>query len=226
MFKEYRTVLGQAQTEIEIKKSEFIGSMKRVNSEKEALEFIDEIKRKYRDATHNCSAYIIGETKLIQRYNDDGEPQGTAGIPMLEVLLKEDLTNVVVVVTRYFGGKKLGASGLIRAYGNVVTEVLGIIDKVWLRNFYKVKLDFEYTFLGKIDNFIGEKKYFVKSRDYFEKIENIMYIKIDQYEDFKNDIFEITSANVDIEILETLLLQTKDGEIIEWVEDIIFLLKS
>lgn len=212
---EYKTIVGHTIHEIEIKKSRFIANIKRCNSEEESLAFIEEINKEHREATHNCTAYINGPSKLTQRYNDDGEPQGTAGIPMLEVLKKEDLTDIVVVVTRYFGGIKLGASGLIRAYGGAVSEVLRHAKIVDLKNYYSVKVNFDYTSLGKIDNYIGENNFYIKNRDYLEKVENLMYIRVDKYEDFKNSLMEFTSGNVDIEIEDTILLQEYEGEIIE-----------
>lgn len=212
---EYKTILDEYSNEIEIKKSRFIASIKRCNSEEESIKFIEKIKNKYNDATHNCSAYINGPKKNTQRYNDDGEPQGTAGIPMLEVLKKEDLTNLCVVVTRYYGGKKLGASGLIRAYGGSVTDVLEKSEVVELKNFYKIKMNFDYTFLGKIDNYFETEDVFVKSRDYLEKIENILYIDVKRFEKIKSDMLNITSGDIEIKNLDTILLQVKNKEIIE-----------
>lgn len=214
-YEEYKTILGSSEIEIEIKKSRFIANVKRCDTEEESLKFIDEISKIHREATHNCTAYINLPNKNIQRYNDDGEPQGTAGIPMLEVLKKEDLTNISAVVTRYFGGKKLGASGLIRAYGQAVSDAIKKADVVWLKNFYKVKLNFDYSYLGKIDNFIDENNYYKKNREYLEKVENILYINIGEYAKFKNSLLDMTSANIDLEILDTILLQQKDKEIIE-----------
>lgn len=214
-YEEYKTILGSSEIEIEIKKSRFIANVKRCDTEEESLKFIDEISKIHREATHNCTAYINLPNKNIQRYNDDGEPQGTAGIPMLEVLKKEDLTNIAAVVTRYFGGKKLGASGLIRAYGQAVSDAIKKSDVVWLKNFYKVKLNFDYSYLGKIDNFIDENNYYKKNREYLEKVENILYINIGEYAKFKNSLLDMTSANIDLEILDTILLQQKDKEIIE-----------
>lgn len=213
--KEYKTILGNTEIEIEIKKSRFIGNIKRCNTEEEAIEFISEIRKVHRDATHNCTAYINGPTKLTQRYDDDGEPQGTAGIPMLEVLKKNDLTDIAVVVTRYFGGIKLGASGLIRAYGDAVVEAIEQSYVVYLRNYYKVELNFDYGYLGKIDNYIQEGQYFLKDREYLEKVKNILYISIDEFEEFQTSINDITSANVELEILDLILLQTREKEIIE-----------
>lgn len=215
MNREYQTILGHNQIENGIKKSRFIANIKRCDTEEESIKFIEEISNAHRSATHNCWAYVNGATKLTQRYSDNGEPQGTAGIPMLEVLLKEELTNVAVVVTRYFGGVKLGASGLIRAYGGAVSDALKVTDLVWLKNYYKISVIFDYTYLGKIDNYISEKNFYIKKRDYLEKIEDIVYISVEKFEDFKSNLFEITSANIEIKNLETILLQVKNGEIIE-----------
>lgn len=212
--KEFKTILNQYSNEIEINKSIFITNIKRCDSEEDSINFINEISVKYKDANHNCSAYINGDTQIIQRYNDDGEPTGTAGIPMLEVLKKEELTNLCAVVTRYFGGKKLGAPGLIRAYGQSVSDCLKVSEVIWLKNFHMVKISFEYPYLGKIDNFISNNNFFIRDRDYLEKIENVMYISVDEFDFFKNQLLEMTSANIDIEVIETLLLQTKNDEII------------
>src|SRR5699024_2240930 len=124
MLKQYYTVKQAGVHEIIIQKSRFIGYVKRVNSETEAQAFVQKIKKKHHNATHNCSAYIIGDHDQIQKANDDGEPSGTAGIPMLEVLKRLSLKNTAVVVTRYFGGIKLGSGGLIRAYSSTTSEAI------------------------------------------------------------------------------------------------------
>ena len=119
-----RLIAGPGEHELEIKKSRFICSIDRAESEAEARAFHERLKKKYWDANHNCLAYLIGERNEFQKANDDGEPSGTAGVPMLEVLKKRKLINTVAVVTRYFGGTKLGAGGLIRAYGQSVSNRL------------------------------------------------------------------------------------------------------
>lgn len=124
MIERYRTIKENGQSEIEIKKSRFICSLKRIESEEEAKNFIQEIKKEHWKANHNCSAFVIGEKNEIQRSSDDGEPSGTAGVPMLEVLKKNQLINVAAVVTRYFGGTKLGTGGLIRAYTHAVSSIV------------------------------------------------------------------------------------------------------
>ena len=139
----YKTILKDGKAEIEIKKSIFIGHAFFVKSEEGALEILDRIKEEHRSATHNCHAYIIGEDGLTQRYSDDGEPSGTAGIPMLEVLKKEDMRNVLVIVTRYFGGTKLGAGGLVRAYTEGVVKALDEAKRCVRKNFTRTKIIYE-----------------------------------------------------------------------------------
>ena len=129
----YITVKNFGEDSFEEKKSEFIGYAKRVESEEEAKEFVAEIKNKHKQARHNCWAYIVGENMGIQRYSDDGEPQGTAGIPILEVMKKQGITDCAVVVTRYFGGILLGTGGLTRAYtqgASIAIKSAGVIEKV------------------------------------------------------------------------------------------------
>ncbi|MGG3841862.1 YigZ family protein, partial [Anoxybacillus kestanbolensis] len=152
MLEAYYTVKGYGEAEIIIEKSRFICYVERATTEEEAVRFIHQIKKKHWDATHNCSAYIIGEHDHIQKANDDGEPSGTAGVPMLEVLKKKKLKDTVVVVTRYFGGIKLGAGGLVRAYGKAVTEGLkasGIVERKLMRIMHTT---IDYTWLGKVEN--------------------------------------------------------------------------
>lgn len=152
MLERYSTVRGPGSEEIVIKKSRFIGYAKPVETEEEAVRFIDEIKRLHRAATHNCSAYVVGERDQHQKSSDDGEPSGTAGKPILEVIKHKGLKNVAVVVTRYFGGIMLGAGGLVRAYTDGAVagiEAAGEIVKVLHR---EVFVDVDYTWYGKVEN--------------------------------------------------------------------------
>lgn len=209
-FDEYRTIIGDNIASFEVKKSTFIGSIKACKTEEQAIEFIEEIRKEHRQATHNCYAYIIGPDKLTQRYSDDGEPQGTAGIPMLEVLKKEDLTNICVVVTRYYGGVKLGASGLIRAYSKGVSHVLESSDDVWMRNYRKIDLSLEYTLLGKIDNYLINEGIHEITRDYTDKVSISLYIASREFEKFNKDIQELTSATAEVSVIEDLLLAERE----------------
>ncbi|WP_127490853.1 YigZ family protein [Paenibacillus glycanilyticus] len=152
MLERYSTVRGPGSEEVVIKKSRFIGYAKPVETEEEAVSFIDEIKRLHRAATHNCSAYVVGERDQHQKASDDGEPSGTAGKPILEVIKHKGLKNVAVVVTRYFGGIMLGAGGLVRAYTDGAVagiEAAGEIVKVLHR---EVFVDVDYMWYGKVEN--------------------------------------------------------------------------
>lgn len=152
------TIVKDFRQEIVIEKSRFICTLKKVHSETEAQEFIKAIKKEFWDATHNCSAYIVDE--MAQRSSDDGEPSGTAGLPMLEVLRKNKLTNTAAVVTRYFGGIKLGAGGLVRAYTNSVAEAVkatGIAQKVLVSKFSFI---YDLNEIGKILNILYQQQLF------------------------------------------------------------------
>ncbi|WP_426451124.1 YigZ family protein [Paenibacillus sp. S-38] len=152
MLPQYRTVRAFGSAEIVIKKSRFIGFAKPVSTEEEAVAFIEGIKKEHWNATHNCSAYMIGERDEIQKASDDGEPSGTAGKPILEVIKNQGLKNVVVVVTRYFGGIMLGAGGLIRAYTDGAVAGLAAAEQVYQVLHREVRVEIDYTWLGKVEN--------------------------------------------------------------------------
>jgi uncharacterized YigZ family protein len=199
MLKTYRTVEQFGQDEIIIEKSTFIGYAKPVTSEEEALAFIQEIKKKHRDATHNVPAYVLGEHNDIQRCNDDGEPSGTAGVPVLEVLKKEDVRDVAVVVTRYFGGIKLGTGGLVRAYtkgAKIALEAARIITKVL---YQVVIVSVDYTMLGTLQNQLRLKQYDTKDIVYDEMVHLHVWVELEDVADFKALIVEWTNAHALIE---------------------------
>lgn len=203
MDKVYKTIFKYGEDEIIINKSRFIGYSMPIDSEEDALEFIEKIKKKNRDATHNVYAYVVGENSNIQRFSDDGEPSGTAGIPVLEVMKKEDLRNSVVVVTRYFGGIKLGAGGLIRAYTKgckIGLEAGRIIDMV---QHMKLKVTVDYTAYGKIENHLINNDYIVDDTTFDEKVNIYLYINIDEMEAFHIEIMNLTSGEVEIEEIGT-----------------------
>lgn len=143
--KEFKTIKTDGQVEEEIKKSQFICSIKRVETEEEAREFINQVKKEHYKASHNCSAFILGETMTIKRSSDDGEPSGTAGVPMLTVLENNELTNLVAVVTRYFGGTKLGAGGLIRAYAGAVARAVKELGRVIVKEQEGIAISMSYA---------------------------------------------------------------------------------
>ncbi|MBC5997545.1 YigZ family protein [Romboutsia ilealis] len=210
----YKTLHDFGSDEIIIEKSTFIGYAKPIKTEEEAVEFVNEIKKKHKDATHNVWAYTVGPTMNIQRYSDDGEPQGTAGIPTLEVIKKEDLRDVVVVVTRYFGGIKLGAGGLVRAYtkgAKVGLEAAKIIEKVMYK---EVKIKIDYNQLGKVQNEIMNLGYFIKDTIYEDNVEIIVYSKLEEVEALTSRMIDITSATVGIVLGDEFYLSEQNGEII------------
>ncbi|ERI07694.1 YigZ family protein [Aneurinibacillus aneurinilyticus ATCC 12856] len=160
----------EGETEIEINRSRFISYVKRVETQEEAVAFIQEIKKKHWDATHNCSAYIVGENDQFQKMDDDGEPSGTAGKPILEVIKKKGLKDTAIVVTRYFGGIKLGAGGLIRAYGKSASagvRAAGVVERILTREHH---FSFDYTFLGKVENELNAQGYQIVGIQYLDKV--------------------------------------------------------
>ncbi|OIN67159.1 YigZ family protein [Exiguobacterium sp. KRL4] len=176
----YYTVKENGFHEIIIQKSRFITYLARATSEKEAQGFIADLKKKHHDANHNCSAYVIGERNEIQKANDDGEPSGTAGVPMLEVLKKRNLRNTVVVVTRYFGGIKLGGGGLIRAYGTSVSEALNAVGIIERAPHDLVEVTVDYTWLGKLENELRATPHII------EQIHYLDHVKIDVWVEEKD----------------------------------------
>ncbi len=209
----YYSMLGESTGEFVEKKSRFIGFIKRVETEEEALKFIEEKKSKYYDATHNTYAYIIGEKKNIQRYSDDGEPSGTAGVPMLEVLKKEDMTNVVTVVTRYFGGVLLGAGGLVRAYTKGVVEAINGGTKVLIKSMNRTKFTYDYTAHGAITNYLITNGYKVIEENYTDMVSVTIDVDPEDKKIF-DDMNDMTSGSVEINSLVEVILPTVDGKIL------------
>ncbi|KRL13435.1 YigZ family protein [Schleiferilactobacillus perolens] len=195
----YLTIAQTGEYEIEIKKSRFICQMARVTDEQAANDFIAAIKKKHYQATHNCSAYIIGDNDEHQRANDDGEPSGTAGVPMLEAMKLMKLKNVVAVTTRYFGGTKLGAGGLIRAYSNSVTKAahhIGIIRGVLQQ---AVILEIDYSQVALIQHFFEESPYSIENTDYGVKVTVTAYIDDGDVANYRDKLTDLTSGSIQIQ---------------------------
>ncbi|MUO32643.1 YigZ family protein [Enterococcus gallinarum] len=194
----YRTIREDGQSEQEIKKSRFICSLKRVTSEEEAKAFILALKKEHWKANHNCSAFVIGENNEIQRSSDDGEPSGTAGVPMLDVLKKNELINVVAVVTRYFGGTKLGAGGLIRAYASTVAAALkeiGIVEGTLNQTLY---LTIDYPQLGKLQNHLEHQNIHLSSIDYTDKIRVTLMVPETSLPAIEADLTDLLQGQLEI----------------------------
>lgn len=194
MRKNYFTVKGYGESEIILSKSRFITYVGRAETELEALEFINNIKKLHPSATHNCSCYMIGEHDNIQKANDDGEPSGTAGVPMLEVLKKQGLKDTVVVVTRYFGGIKLGGGGLIRAYGKATTEGLLAAQVVERKMHYVMKIAIDYNWLGKVENEIRDSDYTLRDISYAEGVELFVFVLKEEEQSLIDWIIELTNG--------------------------------
>ncbi|MCT4621151.1 MAG: YigZ family protein [Marinisporobacter sp.] len=215
MTKRYKTILQYAEVEHIIEKSRFIGYAKPVETEEEAVAFVEEIKLLHKNATHNVPSFIIGKKNEIQRYSDDGEPAGTAGVPILDMLKKEEIKNVVIVVTRYFGGIKLGTGGLVRAYTKTAKLALNeakVIDKA-LYDLIKIRID--YSMLGKVQNEILNNGYTIKDTVFDDAVNMYIYSPVDESEQVMKIIQNITSAKAEIAIQDTLYLDELDGKIIK-----------
>ena len=207
MLKQYFTIKEFGNHEIIIQKSRFIAHVSRAETEKDAQDFIQEIKKKHWDANHNCSAYMIGQHNEIQKANDDGEPSGTAGVPILEVLKKRDLKDTVVVVTRYFGGIKLGAGGLIRAYGKSTSEGINAVGIVERKLMKIVHTKIDYTWLGKVENELRSSVYDIKEIHYLDNVEIETFVEEEQVGKFTEWMIEMTNGQAEILEGEVLYLE-------------------
>ena len=193
---EFRTIKEDGQVQEEIKKSRFICHAKRVYSEEEARDFITAIKKEHYKATHNCSAFIIGERSEIKRTSDDGEPSGTAGVPMLGVLENHNLTNVCVVVTRYFGGIKLGAGGLIRAYAGSVALAVKEIGIIEIKEQAGITIQMSYTQYQEYSNFLKEHDLMELETNFTEQVDTMIYVDKEEKENIKASLVEFFNGKV------------------------------
>lgn len=203
MIEQYRCAYREGEGEIIEKKSRFIATVKPVKTEEEAIAFVESMKKKYWDATHNCFAYVLGERFQIQRCSDDGEPSGTAGKPMLDVLLGEEIHDVAVVVTRYFGGTLLGTGGLVRAYQSAAKAGLSgsvIITKIYGQ---KLSIQTDYTGLGKIQYILGQRGIRILDSEYTDSVTLYVLLRNDQVDDVMAEITEGTNGQAKMECLES-----------------------
>ncbi len=196
----YRVVCQAGSGEYEEKKSRFIASIAPACSEAEAIAFIESVRKKHYDARHNCTAFIIGRNRELTRCSDDGEPSGTAGKPILEVLLGAEVTNVVVVVTRYFGGTLLGTGGLVRAYTQSVK--LGLEDAEIGCMYYGTELTIraDYSDVGKIQYLLASRQIEIAESRYMEKVEFDIRIPAQEEQILAKELTESTSARARIEV--------------------------
>ena len=193
---EFRTIKEDGQVQEEIKKSRFICHAKRVYSEEEARDFITAIKKEHYKATHNCSAFIIGERSEIKRTSEDGEPSGTAGIPMLGVLENHNLTNVCMVVTRYFGGIKLGAGGLIRAYASSVALAVKEIGIIEIKEQAGIAIQMSYAQYQEYSNFLKEHDIMELDTNFTDQVDTMIYVDKEEKENIKAALVEFFNGKV------------------------------
>lgn len=193
---QYLTIASDYTTEVIIKKSRFIAHLKRIKSEDEALEFIARTKKEHNKANHNCYAFMLGDQDQIQRASDDGEPSGTAGVPILEVLKRNNIHDVCVIVTRYFGGVKLGAGGLIRAYaGTAATGVdeVGIVERLLMQN---VTITLQYNQYDAIVYWLNQNDYPTPNVDYTDVVTLTLPVRLTDLNNFQMGINQLLNANI------------------------------
>ncbi len=194
----YFTIKDEISTEFEEKKSVFIGHIKRVYEEDEAKKFINKIRSEQKEARHNVYGYVIGQNMGIQRYSDDGEPQGTGGIPVLDVIKKNEITDVVIVVTRYFGGILLGKGGLVRAYSKAAAMAVsegGIVEKVKAA---VLEILIEYDMLGKLQYLFEQNFWHMENIDYTDKVKILMYCPVCELKEVEKIIVETTNGKCEV----------------------------
>ena len=204
--KPYKTLLKRDEEEFIINKSVFIGHGKPCETEEEALDFIREMRETYKDATHNCYAYAIGTNMGIMRYSDDGEPGGTAGLPMMEVLKQRQVTNCCVVVTRYFGGILLGAGGLVRAYSQGAAAAVNACGVGVMHPTARYLLDVSYPMLSKLEYHLKSQPIIVEEKEFAESITFTLVVKTSDEEAFVKDIIRVTDARVEPMRMEEIYL--------------------
>lgn len=213
MLEQYKTVYEGGESEIVEKKSRFIATVRPVESEEEALKFLEEMKKKYWDARHNCFVYSIGMNREFTRCSDDGEPSGTAGRPMLDVILGEDIYNVAVVVTRYFGGILLGTGGLVRAYSKAVQEGLAASRVILKKQGISMKITTDYTGVGKIQYIAGERKLPILDSEYTDKVMMKLLVSVQDIGSVQKAITEGTNGRAKIEKDQELYYALLDGQV-------------
>ncbi len=210
----YRTLRGYGEETILIKKSRFIGHAMPVESEAAALQFIQKIQKENWEANHNCYAYQIGLHDEIQKSNDNGEPSGTAGRPILEVIKKEALKNVVVVVTRYFGGVLLGAGGLVRAYGQTASACLQNAGIVTRALFQRVQIELDYSWLGKVENETLQAGHFIDQIEYLAQVKVTALVPTEQTDVYIQTITNATNGQANILLDGSVYASVMDGKLV------------
>lgn len=206
---DYRTVEKESQAEIIEKKSRFIAELYPVASEEEALGILEKVKKRYWDARHHCWAFIIGKEQPLERCSDDGEPSGTAGKPILEVIRGAQLRNVLIVVTRYFGGTLLGTGGLVRAYTSASKEAVESAEIIVKIAGYRLRIKTDYTGLGKIQYLLAQRGIDIEESEYAENVVLTIVISKDEEQGLIKELTEATNAQAEIERVEECVFSAK-----------------
>lgn len=207
-----KIILERTQAEIVEKKSRFIANIAPVNSEEEAIEFIEGIRKKYYDARHNCYAYIIGENGEKKKCSDDGEPQRSAGMPMMDVLENQGYFNIVAVVTRYFGGTLLGVGGLIRVYQGAIIKALTLSKIGEIHIGVRVKYKIGYDFYGKVKYIAESENAVIEDTSFDDKVTISLIFEDKENERLQKKIMEETNANVSKVFSEKMRYITTEGK--------------
>lgn len=210
--KGYKTIKDPVRSEFKVKKSKFIGYLIPAETKVMAEEFIESINKKHYDANHNVPVYIIGNNSEIQKYSDDGEPSGTAGLPMLDLLKNEGLTNIAAVVTRYFGGVKLGTGGLVRAYTKSLSLALEGATVLEKKEYIASEMLVDYTMHGKFINYIKNNEAIILSDEIFtNQVQIKMFIKPEKFDKIKDEINDMSAGTIQIEVLNYEFLTFENG---------------
>lgn len=200
----YRTLYKNGKAELEISKSKFIASSFPIQTQQQAIDIVDEISELYKDATHNCYAYVISNSNLIEKFSDDGEPSGTAGLPILQIIKNKELTNTLIIVTRYFGGVKLGKGGLVRAYTNAALGAI-LDSKIAIMKKHSIyKLTINYSHKNIVDKVIKEQNLLVENSNYLDKISIEIAIEMDKEDHVLRRLIDATNGEVNIEKINVL----------------------
>ena len=210
----YKTIYAGGEGELVEKKSRFLATVRLTETEEDAYAFIEEMRKKYWDARHNCYAYTIGENREYTKCSDDGEPSGTAGRPMLDVLLGEELYNVTVVVTRYFGGVLLGTGGLVRAYSGAVQAGLANSKIIEKSSGCVLRITTDYNGIGKLQYLAASKQYPVLHTDYTEVVKMDLLVPVKELSAAQKAVTEATSGRAVMEKDRDLYFAVLDGEIL------------
>lgn len=209
-----RTVYGYSTGEVSVKKSRFIASIYPVSSEEEALRFIEQVKKEHSSARHNCYAYVIGSKDEIKRLSDDGEPAKTAGLPILDLIVQEELHNILIVVTRYFGGTLLGTGGLVHAYQSAAKEGLRNAEVIEKTLGFKSDILIDYTLTGRLKYTIAQMGIYLLKEEYQDKVMLSLLIPAEVFSSFSRSLTELTAGRLSLSREEELWYAVINNELV------------